>query len=286
MNVLQSAHEEVGTAGVHPLDMALRLTLQPDGQQLAQAPSAYWNMVGPYGGMTVAQMLQAVLQHPSVLGEPISITVNFAGPVQAGDVLLQATPVRTNRSTQHWTVTMGQRNAQGELLIATTASVITGVRRDTFSHDELPVPAMPDPQLCERWDSSGAMEWLKRYDMRLVQGGLPKVWDDREQDSITQLWARDDPPRALDFPALAALCDVFFPRIWLRRARHVPAGTVGMTVYFHANGEQLARHGSQHVLAQASAQAFRNGFFDQSAQLWDSAGHLLATSHQIVYFKE
>ncbi|HOS86416.1 MAG TPA: thioesterase family protein, partial [Burkholderiaceae bacterium] len=37
---------------------------------------------------------------------------------------------------------------------------------------------------------------------------------------------------------------------------------------------------------QARAQSFFNGFFDQSAELWNEAGDLLATTHQIVYFKE
>ena len=41
-----------------------------------------------------------------------------------------------------------------------------------------------------------------------------------------------------------------------------------------------------YVLGQARAQEFRNGFFDQSAQLWSETGTLLCTSHQIVYFKE
>src|SRR5690606_14622245 len=126
---------------------------------------------------------------------------------------------------------------------------------------DIPKPAMPAPSTCERYDTRKAMEWLNRYDMRVVQGAIPKAWDDSEQESITQLWVRDDPPRPLDFAALAALCDVFYPRIWLRRARQVPAGTVGMTVYFHADRAQLAKQGSQHLLAQASAQTFRNGFF-------------------------
>jgi hypothetical protein len=57
-------------------------------------------------------------------------------------------------------------------------------------------------------------------------------------------------------------------------------------VYFHADSAQLAAQGSAHVLGQADAQALRNGFFDQTAQIWDTQGQLLATSHQIVYYKE
>jgi hypothetical protein len=63
-------------------------------------------------------------------------------------------------------------------------------------------------------------------------------------------------------------------------------GTVSLTVYFHADSAQLAAQGDAHVLGQADAQALRNGFFDQTAQIWDAGGLLLATSHQIVYYKE
>ena len=96
---------------------------------------------------------------------------------------------------------------------------------------------------------------------------------------------RDEPPRPLDFASLAALSDVFFPRIWRRRATRVPAGTVSMTVYFHASAAQLRQTGTGYLLGQARAQAFRHGFFDQTAQLWNEAGQLLATTHQVVDYK-
>jgi len=74
--------------------------------------------------------------------------------------------------------------------------------------------------------------------------------------------------------------------VWLRRARQVPAGTVSITVYFHAGADLLAQTGTGYLLGQARAQEFRNGFFDQTVQLWNEAGAMLATSHQIVYYKE
>ena len=78
---------------------------------------------------------------------------------------------------------------------------------------------------------------------------------------------------------------MFFPRIWRRRATLVPIGTVSMTVYFHADAALLAATGTGYLLGQAQAQAFRNGYFDQTAQLWNEAGDLLATTHQVVYYK-
>jgi hypothetical protein len=40
------------------------------------------------------------------------------------------------------------------------------------------------------------------------------------------------------------------------------------------------------LLAQARSHDFRYGFFDQTSQLWSRRGLLLATAHQIVYYKE
>jgi hypothetical protein len=57
-------------------------------------------------------------------------------------------------------------------------------------------------------------------------------------------------------------------------------------VYFHASATQLQETGTGYLLGQARGQEFRNGFFDQTVQLWNEAGTMLATSHQIVYYKE
>ena len=63
---------------VHPLDEALQLSASADsvGQYQGQTHAGYWNMVGPFGGTTAATLLQAVMQHPQRLGDPLSLTVN------------------------------------------------------------------------------------------------------------------------------------------------------------------------------------------------------------------
>jgi hypothetical protein len=201
--------------------------------------------------------------------------------------------VRTNRSTQHWLVTLSQTDAQGASAVVLTATAITAVRRDTWSANDLPMPIVPSPEgLVRTRAPTGTVEWLNRYDMRLISGPIPARWDggaaspDPALASLSQLWVRDDPARTLDFAALAAMADVFFPRIWLRRAVMVPVGTVSLTVYFHATAAQLRETGTGYLLGQARGQAFCNGYFDQAGQLWSAAGHLLATTHQLVYYKE
>jgi acyl-CoA thioesterase len=100
------------------------------------------------------------------------------------------------------------------------------------------------------------------------------------------LWLRDDPPRPLDFPALLAISDSFFPRIFIRRRRLSPIGTVSITTYFHADAQALAAQGDRFLMGSARAHKFHNGFFDQSGELWSHDGQLLATTHQTVYFKD
>lgn len=275
------------SSATHPLDEALQLASSSDpGQYEGRTHPGYWNMVGPFGGVTAATLLQAVMQHPDRLGEPLSLTVNYAGALAEGPFTVQATPVRTNRSTQHWTLSILQPDAEGAPVVTTTATAVTAVRRETWSVGDVPMPPVQPPAQHQSIPPLGGVEWLNRYEMRPIAGLIPQAWDGSGDHSLTQLWMRDAPPRPLDFCALAALADVFFPRVWLRRARRVPAGTVSITVYFHASTAQLQATGTGYLLGQARGQEFRNGFFDQTAQLWNEAGTLLATSHQIVYYKE
>lgn len=267
----------------HPFDDAIHLELQPDGTLLGRTSAAYANMVGPFGGTTAACMLQAPLQHAARLGEPIALTVNFAAPLADGDYSVTARPVRTNRSNQHWAIELGQG---GE--VAATATAVFAARRSTWSAQESAPPAgLPAADAIAPTPPVDRLAWTHRYDMRFARGGLPDAFDEQEQaDSVSQVWVRDAPPRPLDFAALAALCDCFFPRVILRRRKFIPIGTVSMTTYFHADADTLRRQDVRHVLGTVKAANFRNGYFDQSAELWSDDLQLLASSHQIVYYRE
>lgn len=270
----------------HPFDNAIALTADQAGHFNGCTSPAYENMVGPYGGITAAVLVQAVTGHAGCLGEIAALTVNYASGVAPGAFCVRATPARTNRSTQHWVISLVQVNGAGVEETVVTATALTALRRGTWQASDLSMPTVPGPGALARTRVNAPMEWLKRYDMRFVRGEIPPEMDGSGSDSLSQLWVQDDPPRPLDAPGLAALCDVFFPRIYLRRALRVPAGTVSMTIYFHASAAQMAENGPGHVFAQAQAQAYRHGFFDQTAQLWSESGILLATSHQLVYYKE
>jgi acyl-CoA thioesterase len=266
---------------MHEFDQAIALVAQEDGLWQGHTSPAYANMIGPYGGITAAQVMNAVLQHPQRLGEPVALTVNFAAALADGEFTIRPRPARTNRSTQHWIIEV----LQGDEVVV-TATAVTAARRDTWGEHEATMPEVPPAAETTRMQRRG-VEWLHRYEMRFITGGIPREWNGQDVgESLSRLWVRDDPPRPLDFPALTALADVFFPRLWLRRAKLTPLGTVSMTVYFHAGSEQLAQTGSGHLLLQARGQGFGGGYFDHAGQLWNEAGELLATTHQVVFYKE
>jgi hypothetical protein len=160
------------------------------------------------------------------------------------------------------------------------------VRRETWSLDEEPMPVCPAPADVPLVTEHNPLEFVNRYEQRSITGGIPAAWDGSGESSLSLLWVRDYPARPLDFTSLSALSDIFLPRVFIRRSTLVPVGTVSMTVYFHADAAQLRDTGSGYLLGQARGQAFRNGYFDHTGQLWNEAGVLLVTTHQIVYYRQ
>lgn len=274
---------------MHLFDQAVALTplnTQGDDYSSGATHPDWANFIGPFGGVTAAVLINAVMQHKALLGEPISQTVNYCAAVADGPFEIQAKPVRTNRSTQHWMLTMTQ---QGQVVM--TGTVVTAARRETWTAQDAAMPSVNAPASYEpstRSKQQSAMRWLERYEMRPIVGAIPAQMDGAERDSLSQLWVKDSAARPVDMVSLAAFADVFFPRLLLRRAKFVPFGTVSMTTYFHTDSTQLKQLAGtdQYLLAQAKAQAHRNGFSDQTAQVWSESGVLLVSTHQIVYYKE
>lgn len=265
----------------HVFDEAV--ALEPAGENLVRGRShpAWANMVGPFGGITAATVLNAVLQHPDRHGDPIALTLNYAGPVAEGEFEIEARPVRTNRSNQHWSVEMRQGDE-----VVTTATAITGLRRETWSETEAAAPTVPAPEELAAAGADRGVQWVDNYDMRFVTGGWDDVVSGEEQpESTTTMWIRDTPARPLDALALASMCDSFFPRAFLRLGRPVVAGTVTLTIHFLATADEIAAQGTDFLLGSVHAHRFHGSYHDESARLWSRDGTLLATGTQLMYFK-
>jgi hypothetical protein len=267
----------------HPFDSAIALEAAGPGRYRGRAPDAYWNMAGPFGGTTAAVLLRAALLEQPDGAEPVALTVNYCAALVQGEFQIEVRALRSGKSVRHVGLELTQGNA-----IAASASVVLALRRDTWSHQAAAMPDVPPPDAVQLLDTGGRLPWLQRYEFRFVSGAMqlqaqPFV-EPRPARSV--LWVADAPRRALDHLSLAALCDVFFVRAFQVRGTLVPAGTVTMTVHFHAGADEIAAQGDAPVLGVADAQIFTRNFGDQTAQLWSSRGRLLATSTQLAWFKE
>jgi len=270
--------------GAHPFDTATTLRALGDGTFAGRTSDDYWNFTGPFGGATAATLLRAVMEHPRRAGTPLSFTVNFCAPVAQGDFTIVVREIRSNRSTQHWYTEL----AQADVGIAATATAVFAQRRASWAHQTGQMPRVAAPEDLPSLPTQGMMAWMQHYDFRFA-GGTPRRLSPtpnvEPESARSQVWISERRPRPLDFLSLLAFGDTFFGRIFHVRGAMVPIGTVSMTTHFHVDAGDLAAVGDAPVLGEADAKVFTKGFSDQTGDLWSREGRLLATSHQIVYFR-
>jgi acyl-CoA thioesterase len=265
----------------HLFDDATRVTAGDSCWQ-GHTSDDYWAFVGPFGGATAATILRALIDHPQRAGDPLALTVNFCALIAQGAFDLDARLVKANRSTQHWSIEMTQEGGE----VATLATAVFAERRPSWSHQQAKFPyATPFEQTLPY--AKMAAPWVKQYDFRFVEGepdfsGKPQA---EPASAFSKLWIGDRTPRKIDVLSLMSMSDAFFGRVFHARRELMPFGTVSLTTYFHADTQDLAAEDISRVLAVADAKIFHKSYGDQAGELWSAGGRLLATTHQIAYFK-
>ena len=267
----------------HTLDEATRLVPLGEGWHAGAAHPAYANLTGPFGGVTAAALLNAILVDPRRAGDPIALTVNFCAPIADGEFEIETRLERGGRTTQHWSMALKQKGA-----VATTASAVCGARKPVWSHYPVKAPPAPSRDGLAEMQKDGRPEWTRRYSFRFVEGGLDGFprGDGRIESARSLAYIQDEPPRPLDFVALAALSDAFFVRIMHARGTIQPMATVSLTTYFHTGADEIAALGATPLIGEADAAIFHNGFADQTCALWTPDGRLVANGVQITWYKE
>ena len=276
---------EASASSAHPFDRAIALSPNGEGTFEGRTSEDYWNFTGPFGGVTAATLLNAAMRHEKRIGTPIAMTVNYCAPVAKGAFTIAVREVRTNRSTQHWTIEL----AQGDAGVAATATAVFAKRRETWAHHPSKMPEAPPPETLPELPTRGLMQWMQAYAFRFAKGmpspPRPVPADDDLGPSLSHVWIADRPARPLDFLSLMSISDSFFGRIFHVRKSLIPIGTVSMTTYIHVDADEIAEIGSDYLLGVADTNVFNKGYSDQVAELWSRSGRLVATSHQIVYFR-
>ncbi|MCW2829370.1 MAG: thioesterase family protein [Aeromicrobium sp.] len=230
-----------------------------------------WNtpLGKPNGGYVLAAMLRGLHEEMGA-GDPMVAAITYLRSPGPGPAELRTSTVRMGRRVQTGDASLWQDDRH---IAQMTASF--GDRRDgDFSQELGSPPDLPAPDDCLDPRGHGMPEGgiFDRVDYRLstVPGwvvGKPSG------DPSIDLWQRLRDGRAIDFPALAFLCDSFAPPVLELGERQ--SMTVQLTVHLHrlpAPGWIATRITTRHVV---------NGFHDEDVELWDEAGNLLAQSRQL-----
>ena len=270
---------------MHPLDEATALAGAAGADvRSGRTSDVYWTFIGPFGGASAATALRAVLEHPERSGDPLAITVNFCAPIARGEFAVHVRRARANRSSQHWQVEFRQGGSAEAVL---TASIVTALRRASWSHQPAHAPEIAPYATLPAFPNRSSLSWVAQYGFRFAEGELhpSETIPVPPRSARSLLWLQDDAPRVLDFLSLVAMSDAFFGRIFQVIGRIPPFGTVSMTTHFHAGADELAAQGTAPLIAVADSRVMHRSFCDQGAELYGSAGQLLATSLQIAYFR-
>lgn len=269
--------DDLSGAPLADFDAALPLSALGPRAWASQVDKRYWNAIGPWGGWTAALLLKAVLAEADHAGTPVAMTANLMGGLDESPLTVTTRPARQGRSMEFWTSELSQNGSA-----AAMAMVTLGHRRDTLSAHEADFPIVPAPETVPTPERRGGLAFGSMFDFRPA-GGAEIMKENGTSETLT--WVRDGQGRPLDYPLLAALADVFAPRVFYREPVRRPVSTVTMSVYFHATPAELAVVDGDFVLAQARARRFEAGFFDQTGALWSRDGVLLATTEQLCWFK-
>lgn len=267
----------------HPFDAAIALTPAGPGRFTGRTSADYWNFVGPYGGITAAILQQAVLSDPRCQGDPVALTINYCAPIREGEFTVVVDVLRSGKSTQQLSVRMLQPdpNAPHEDQVVVQAMAVNGVRRPLWGHLAAVPPQAPPPEGLDRRPGRAGIRWLERYEARYPRPLLEVP----PPGGATLDWVRDDPPRPIDFPSLAALADHFFPTIFALRQKTLPIATVTLNIYFHAGADVLTTIGDDWLLGVSRNPVFDTGFHDAEGQLWHR-DRLLLTTQQLVWYRD
>jgi hypothetical protein len=152
---------------MHPFDEAIALEPGSDGAMRGHTSELYWNFVSPFGGVTAAVLLNAMLSSSERSGDPLTLTVNFAAPIRRGAFAVAARPLRSTRTTQHWAAQLTQGDDPQPYA---TAVAVFAARRSTWNLTEAVPPSVASPTEIDQYVPFPSLRWPAMYDMRYVRG--------------------------------------------------------------------------------------------------------------------
>jgi acyl-CoA thioesterase len=245
-----------------------------DGAYEGNILEGWWTPRGPLGGYVMAIVMRGVaLAVDDEERQPRSLTVYFLRPPRSGPVTVRPAVEREGRSLTSASVRLEQG---GELLALGVAALSRPWPGPSF--DEAPMPEVEPPAGRDEPASAppGAPMPAFRSLLTMQQRFGAPLFSGADRSEVGG-WLGLLEERPVDALTVLILADAWFPAPWPRLESLIPAPTVEMTVYFR---EPLPLPDSL-LLGRFRSRAVRDGFFDESGELWAPDGTLVAQSRQL-----
>ena len=258
---------------------AMRIEEQNDGRLVANFDRSWWVVNGPNGGVIAALLIRAA-QH--YLGGDRCVrtaTTHFLAVPKEGPVHLEVSVERQGRIAAFATVRMTQEDRP----IATALVACADMEIVSHEWEQRSFPTLPP--IAETWvmtRNSDDVPLRSRWDQRWGLG-VPGVPETSTVPGGYEAggWVRLVEPEPYDEALLAAMADCWVPAVMVHSdvALHTP--TLELTVQFRTDPRNIDLKRNDYCAAVFRQLSGREGFIDETGEIWSPDGHLLALCRQI-----
>ncbi|MDD3837400.1 MAG: thioesterase family protein [Phenylobacterium sp.] len=257
------------------------LTSHGEGVWTTEAGPEWRNPNGPlWGGYSIGLCLAVVAAEPAARGEPLAITLTYVAGLSAGTVEARTRRLRQGGSVGIWEVEL---RSAGSSEVSVHAMVTMARRPATPAFAFARMPDAPDPESLPLQSRPGATQHFgSRAFERRTSETFP-IEPGTSSGSIAWVRPKLGPwNKAL----LGMLTDSSTPRAFYALGHSVMTTTVTLTIYLHATTEEVAAAGEDYLLVEYEGRVGAGGATDERSTYWRRDGKLLATSEQLLWYRE
>lgn len=262
---------------MNQFDQDTAVTSLGGGIYEAQLSDRWKVILGPNGGYLMAIVLramQAEINDPERI--PRSLTLHYLSAPVGGPLQIITSIERAGRNLS----TITARFTQNDKLIGIGIAAF-GKARDGIAFNDWPAPDVTLPKELENWDpfDGHGPVFLKNWHIR-------HALEVDESRARTGGWMRLADTRTPDALSVAAMTDTWFPPLFMKTQRPLPAPTIDLTVHFRSDVNALELGPEAWVLGVFETRVAADGYFEEDGCLWDEQGRLLAHSRQLAVCSE
>ncbi len=268
------------------MSFASDIALHPDGAgRYVGAVVDGWDIAGNANGGYLAAMAGRAMAHWAERADPISLTIHYLAPANAGPVELE--PATIKQGKRLTTVSATLRSAGRPLLAAlgtfgdapSSAGLAAGGPPDdgTLQRVEAEPPELAHPDECIRLAGGEGFPppLMNRIDLRLKPADAGFASGHPPGNLLVEGWFRLLDGEPLDTTALLLAVDAFPPTAFFGGLPVAWVPTVELTAHIRR------RPAPGWLRCRFSTRFVAGGFLEEDGEVWDSSGHLVAQSRQL-----